>query len=64
MFFVFLAVFIILSLLGIFVYFIFYIACLKLNNMEQKTKVQNAILEKQKEEILKQCFKKEEEKYD
>lgn len=64
MFFVFLGVFIILSLLGIFVYFIFYIACLKLNNMEQKTKVQNAIFEKQKEEILKQCFKKEEEKYD
>lgn len=32
--------------------------------MEQKTKVQNAIFEKQKEEILKQCFKKEEEKYD
>lgn len=62
MFFVFLGVFIILSLLGIFVYFIFYIACLKLNNMEQKTKVQNAIFEKQKEEILKQCFKKEEEK--
>lgn len=64
LFFVFLGVFIILSLLGIFVYFIFYIACLKLNNMEQKTKVQNAIFEKQKEEILKQCFKKEEEKYD
>lgn len=64
MFFVFLGVFIILSLLGIFAYFIFYIACLKLNNMEQKTKVQNAIFEKQKEEILKQCFKKEEEKYD
>lgn len=64
LFFVFLGVFIILSLLGIFVYFIFYIACLKLNNMEKKTKVQNAIFEKQKEEILKQCFKKEEEKYD
>lgn len=64
LFFVFLGVFIILSLLGIFVYFIFYITCLQLSNMKQKTKVQNAIFKKQKEELLKQYSEKEEEKYD